>query len=104
MIQTQQWQQQWVVRCNQIRLPDGSDILSEEDNETIQYAYSLRKPNAIEVSASDRYRVNGVLSDIRLRGKLKNYSADCDLLLLNVTSRNNHTVRLHWHKGTFAQS
>jgi hypothetical protein len=60
-----------VMVCrNQIRLPDGTDVLSESENDVVQYAYSLCKPNAI-------FRVNSCLMDVKLRGKLKKYSADC---------------------------
>jgi hypothetical protein len=92
-----------IVRRNQIRLVEGGDILSDCENEVLQYAYSLRKPNTIEVSASDKFCVNSVLADFKLRGKLKSYSADCDLHPLNVTSKDTHTVRLHWFRGIFAQ-
>jgi hypothetical protein len=92
-----------MVRRNQIRLPDGTDVLSESENDVVQYAYSLCKPNAIEVSAGDKFRVNSCLMDFKLRGKLKKYSADCDLLALNVTSKDTHTVRLHWYRHIFAQ-
>eukprot|EP00956_Cyclotella_meneghiniana_P034030 scaffold101125_cov66-Cyclotella_meneghiniana.AAC.2 len=69
-----------MVRRNQIRLPDGTDVLSDSENDVIQYAYSLRKLNAIEVSAGDKFCVNNVILDFKLRGNLKKYSADCDLL------------------------
>jgi hypothetical protein len=92
-----------IVRRNQIRLVEGGDVLDDCENEVLQYAYSLRKPNTIEVSAGDKYRVNMVLLDVKLRGKLKSYSADCDLHPLNVTSKDTHTVRLHWYRGIFAQ-
>jgi hypothetical protein len=92
-----------IVRRSQIRLVAGGDVLSDCENEVLQYAYSLRKPNTIEVSASDKFRVNSVLADFKLRGKLKSYSADCDLHPLNVTSNDTHTVRLHWFRGIFAQ-
>jgi hypothetical protein len=36
-----------MVRRIQIRLPEGKDILIEEENEVIQYAYTLRKLNAV---------------------------------------------------------
>ena len=92
-----------VVRRNQVRLPEGGDVLNDCENGTLQYAYSLRKPNTIEVSASDKHRVNSTLLDFKLRGKLKVFSADCDLHPLNVTSKDTHTVRLHWYRGLFAQ-
>lgn len=92
-----------VVRRNQIRLIEGGDVLDDCESEVLQYAYSLRKPNTIEVSAGDKYRVNMALVDFKLRGKLKTFSADCDLHPLDVTSKDTHTVRLRWYRGIFAQ-
>lgn len=57
---------------------------NEEENEAIQYAYSLQKLNTVEVSSSDEYRVKGILLDLKARRKLHGYSQDCDLLQLNV--------------------
>eukprot|EP00956_Cyclotella_meneghiniana_P039509 scaffold172879_cov114-Cyclotella_meneghiniana.AAC.1 len=92
-----------VVRRTQVRLPEGKDILGAQENEVVQYAYSLRKFNVIEVSASDKSRVDGVLSDFILRGKLKSYSSDCDLLALNVNSGHDKMKRLNFYRGIFSQ-
>jgi hypothetical protein len=92
-----------VVRRSQVRLPEGKDILGAQENEVVQYAYSLRKFNAIEVSASDKSRVEGVLMDFLLRGKLKSYSTDADLLNLNVNSNHDRTKRLDFYRGIFSQ-
>jgi hypothetical protein len=48
-------------------------VLNEEENEALQYAYSLRKLNTVEVSSSDEYRVKGVLLDFKSHGKLRAY-------------------------------
>jgi hypothetical protein len=92
-----------LVRRTQVRLPESGDVLSAKENEAIQYAYSLRNLNCLEVSACDKARVEGCFADFRLRGKLTTFSADCDVLPLNVTSRNGSTVRLDWYKGLKAQ-
>ena len=92
-----------IVRRTQVRLPEGKDILGTQENEVVQYAYSLRKFNVIEVSASDRSRVDGVLSDFLLRGKLKSYSSDCGLLALNVNSGHDRLKRLEFYRGIFSQ-
>lgn len=78
-----------IVCRAQIRLPEGKDVLDEEENEAIQYAFSLRKLNTVEVSASDDYRVKMALLDFQSRGKLRSYSQDCDLLPLNIISKHN---------------
>lgn len=92
-----------VVRRAQIRLPEGKDVLEEEENEALQYAYTLRKFNTVEVSSGDAYRVKSVLLDFKSRGKLRAYSADCDLLLLNVISRNIATDRLEFLRTVTSQ-
>ena len=92
-----------IVRRTQVRLPEGKDILGAEENEVVQYAYSLRKFNVIEVSSCDRSRVDGVLSDFLLRGKLKSYSSDCGLLALNVNSGSDRMKRLEFYRGIFSQ-
>lgn len=92
-----------IVRRSQVRLPEGKDILGAEENEVVQYAYSLRKFNAIEVSASDKARVDGALIDFQLRGKLRTYSCDCDLLPLNVHSGHDRSKRLDFYRGIFSQ-
>eukprot|EP00956_Cyclotella_meneghiniana_P035674 scaffold116951_cov42-Cyclotella_meneghiniana.AAC.2 len=92
-----------IVRRTQVRLPEGKDILGTQENEVVQYAYSVRKFNVIEVSASDRSRVDGVLSDFLLRGKLKSYSSDCGLLALNVNSGHDRLKRLEFYRGIFSQ-
>ena len=92
-----------LIRRTQVRLPESGDILSAKENEVIQYAYSLRNLNCLEVSACDRARVEGCFSDFRLRGKLSKFSSDCDVLPLNVTNRNGSTARLDWFKGLKAQ-
>jgi hypothetical protein len=50
-----------LVRRTQVRLPESADVLSARENEVIQYAYSLRNLNCLEVSACDRARIDGVL-------------------------------------------
>jgi hypothetical protein len=85
-----------IVRRAQIRLPEGKDVLDEEENEALQYAFTLRKLNTVEVSSSDEYRVKGVLLDFKSRGKLRAYSQDCDLLQLNVRSNHNLCSRLDY--------
>jgi hypothetical protein len=59
--------------------------------------------NVIEVTANDKYRIEGVLSDFHLRGKLSCFSKDCDLLALNVTNRSDKTARRDWYRALFAQ-
>jgi hypothetical protein len=92
-----------MVRKIQVRLPEGKDILGEEESEVVQYAYSLRKLLVVEVSSCDKFWVEGVLNDFKLRGKLRLYSLDCDLLPLNVTSRNTPAVRMDWYKTLISQ-
>ena len=92
-----------IVWRSQVRLPEGKDILGAEKNEVVQYAYSLSKFNVIEVSASDKALVEGALSGFQLRGKLRTYSYDCDLLSLNVHSGHDRTKRLDFYQGFFSQ-
>jgi hypothetical protein len=92
-----------IVRRAQIRLPEGKDVLDEEENEAIQYAFSLRKLNTVEVSASDDFRVKMALLDFQSRGKLRSYSQDCDLLPLNITSKHNPSARLEFLRHTVSQ-
>lgn len=59
---------QIIVHCNQVHLPDGSNVLSESENEVVQYAYSLCKPNAVDAFTGDKRHVDGVLMDFKLHG------------------------------------
>ena len=90
------------VRRTQIRLPQGNDILSNEESECIQYAWSLRKLLTLEVASCDKHRVLGVLTDFHARGKCRVFSADCDLLDLGITSNAKDKSRAAWYKELFA--
>ena len=87
-----------VVRRTQIRLPERQDILSKQESECVEYAWSLRKVLTLEVSSSDKHRVLGVLTDFHARGKCRIFSADCDIMDLRITSRANKKVRASWYK------
>jgi hypothetical protein len=45
-----------MVRKIQVSLPEGKDILGEDESEVVQYAYSLRKLLVVEVSSCDKFQ------------------------------------------------
>ena len=69
-----------MVRIINPRLPEGKDVLTPEDNESINYLSSLRQVHAIEVCSVDKQRILGCLEDFRGRAKLTCISKDCDIL------------------------
>lgn len=69
-----------IVRSTNPRLPEGKDMLTREDNEAIQYLYTLRRLHAVEISSPDKPRVLGCLEDFRARAKLQYFSQDCDFI------------------------
>ena len=92
-----------LVRRTQIRLLEGSDILSPEECETVNYLYSLRKLPSIEISTPDKFRVKGCLEDFRARGKLRQLSMDCDLMELPQGNNHGASTRKAFYRELTAQ-
>lgn len=72
----------FVISLRNPRLPDGKDVLTEDESKAINFATHLRKIHTIEVPESDEDRVIGCLKDFALRGKLNAISSDCSLIEL----------------------
>jgi hypothetical protein len=72
----------FVINKRPICLPDGSDILTDEENETIQFATYLHILPCVECSTTDSPRVTGVLHDFPARGKLNIVCADSYFMTL----------------------
>jgi hypothetical protein len=63
-------------------LPEGNDILTKEESETIQFATYLQILPCVECSITDAPRVTGVLRNFAARGKLNIICAGSDFMTL----------------------
>jgi hypothetical protein len=98
---------QFVINRRPVRLSEGNDILTEEENETIQFSTYLRIMQCVECSSADSPRVVGVLPDFAAREKLNIICSDSGLMNLATNNRMTKDARklfyrelkahMNWH-------
>ena len=70
----------FVIIKRSLRLPEGKDILTQDEMAAIDYAHYLRTVHCLEVSNNDEFRVKQLVLDFKFRGKLNCLSKDADIM------------------------
>ena len=92
-----------VWRKVHVRLPQGSDVLSEEDRDFVDYHRSLRNLITCEVSLQDRPRTDPLLDDFATRGKFNLVNRDCDVLKVVTNGNMSESSRIDFCRTLICQ-